>query len=123
MTSILAAPRQKDSSASRRAKIGSRFAAKTSAARSAASFQGSSRISDARMMPAAVELVYVLVALPYSGPARIGSLYWARLQQMLAGLLQINPGALPLLLPILKSSTSSALSPDVVRRMDTAASP
>lgn len=73
------------------------------------------------MMAAAVAFVYVLVALPYSGPARIGSLISARFQHVLAGLLQIKPSGLPL--PLLKSSTSSALSPDVVSNTESVASP
>ena len=39
-------------------------------------------------MHAAVALVYVLVALPYSGPAKMGSLILANYQHVLFSLLQ-----------------------------------
>jgi hypothetical protein len=64
--------------------------------------------------------MYVLVALPYSGQARMGRLFSASFQQELAGLLQSRPSDFSLV--HLKSSTSSALSPDVVRRTESAAS-
>src|ERR1700678_2709184 len=98
----------------------SRLVEKTSTARSASSLHGRPRISDARTMEAAVALVYVFVALPYSGPARIGSLFSANFQHVLAGLLQISPSARSP--PLRNSSTNSALSPEVVSSTESAAS-
>src|ERR1700744_5543126 len=99
--------------------MGSRCCANTCAACCASCCQGRPRISEALIMAAAVALVYVLVALPYSGPARMGRLCCANCQHLLASLLQIRPRGRSL--PTLDSSTSSALSPEVVRRTESAA--
>src|SRR5580698_930411 len=94
----------------------SRFVEKISTDFSASFSQGSPRISAAAIMEAAVALVYVLVAFPYSGPARIGSLLSASFQQLLPELFEISASS-PLA-PLLNNSTNSALSPDVVSRIE-----
>src|ERR1700752_4618138 len=88
MSSIFAAPRQKLSNSSRRLNTLSSAAAQAALARSASSRHGQPRICEANTMLAAVALVNVLVALPYSGPARIGSFTSTDDQHVLFSLLQ-----------------------------------
>jgi hypothetical protein len=71
------------------------------------------------MMHAAVALVYVLVALPYSGPAKMGSLFRTNDQQVLWSLLQSNASGF--CAPFSHNRTSSALSPEVVTSKESAA--
>src|ERR1035438_635019 len=119
MISVLAAPRQKDSNSLRRAKMRSSDDEKASAAASASRRQSWPRISAATMLAAAVAFVYVFVPLPYSGPARIGSRRRAIRQHGLAVLFEINTSGRSS--ATFKSSTSSALSPEVVNSTDRAA--
>src|SRR5260370_19037298 len=120
MISMFAAPRQNCSSSLRSLNTESRTAQYATIARSASACHARPSMWEASTIDAAVALVYVFVALPYSGPAMIGSLIWVDDQQALFSLLQTRAIGLPLL--CWHNCTSSALSPEVVSSTETAVS-
>src|ERR1700757_952312 len=119
MISMFAAPRQNSSILLRCWNTSSSECENDPTTRVASSRQLRPKMCDAMRIHAAVAFVYVLVALPYSGPARIGSLLRTSDQQALWSLLQSN--ARGVWAPLSHNRTSSALSPEVVTSKDSAA--